>query len=541
MRLRTISLLIAGLLVLISACANQPTPEPTAVPSTTPQTSGDTYIKPTEETPQIPMTTPILTTPPTSSTSDPLILQVGGSSKYKSIQQAINSATSGATIQVVQGTYKENITLTASKTLTLQGGWDSEFAYRSEDSSLTVIDGRAENRVINIEAASGVTIEVVIDGFTIQNGKADFGAGIWAASVGTNARLVLTLDNINVTKNEANEQGSGISAGAQALNSSTTLRIINSTVVANNSNRHGAGVAIRSFGGSVEANLENNTVTQNTANNFGAGILIMSNNGGSASINLAKNIITGNVVTRLLDRNDGGNDGGGIAIYSTGSSTQLEVSINNNVIVSNEAGFGGGIYGHALDSANATITLANNIISQNTARLSGAGIFSLSGSTNSSEKPGGNIIWELTNNTIAGNISKRDSPGIGSNTAEGGATTISSCNDIIWGNVPRESTQVQLANVGGNAKTVTFGASYSNITSLSAFDGANTKMEHVIEKDPLFTDMANKIFYLQGGSPCIDSGDPSSIYNDGKRPPGKGTERNDIGAYGGPKNYIFPN
>jgi len=49
-----------------------------------------------------------------------------------------------------------------------------------------------------------------------------------------------------------------------------------------------------------------------------------------------------------------------------------------------------------------------------------------------------------------------------------------------------------------------------------------------ISSDPLFVDEPNGDFHLQSISPCIDSGNPNSAYND---PDGS---RNDMGAYGGP-------
>ncbi|MEE9474406.1 MAG: hypothetical protein V3V36_01900, partial [Candidatus Hydrothermarchaeaceae archaeon] len=60
---------------------------------------------------------------------------------FASIQEAIDSARDGSTILVSQGTYLETLTITAPKTLTLQGGWNQEFTSRSDNSSLTVIDG----------------------------------------------------------------------------------------------------------------------------------------------------------------------------------------------------------------------------------------------------------------------------------------------------------------------------------------------------------------------------------------------------------------
>ena len=50
--------------------------------------------------------------------------------------------------------------------------------------------------------------------------------------------------------------------------------------------------------------------------------------------------------------------------------------------------------------------------------------------------------------------------------------------------------------------------------------------------DPLFVDPDNYNFYLQDDSPAIDAG--NDIYNDTSFPPSKGTNRNDMGASGGP-------
>lgn len=52
--------------------------------------------------------------------------------------------------------------------------------------------------------------------------------------------------------------------------------------------------------------------------------------------------------------------------------------------------------------------------------------------------------------------------------------------------------------------------------------------------DPLFVDPDNYNFYLQDESPAIDSGKDKHIYNDTSFPPSKGTNRNDVGATGGP-------
>ena len=52
-----------------------------------------------------------------------------------------------------------------------------------------------------------------------------------------------------------------------------------------------------------------------------------------------------------------------------------------------------------------------------------------------------------------------------------------------------------------------------------------------ISEDPLFIDSGNNNYVLQQASPCIDTGNPATLYND---PDGS---RNDMGVYGGPNRW----
>lgn len=54
---------------------------------------------------------------------------------YTSIQTAINAASTGALIWISQGTWTESITLNTSKSLTLQGGWDSSFSTQTSNTT----------------------------------------------------------------------------------------------------------------------------------------------------------------------------------------------------------------------------------------------------------------------------------------------------------------------------------------------------------------------------------------------------------------------
>jgi len=212
--------------------------------------------------------------------------------------------------------------------------------------------------------------------------------------------------------------------------------------------------------------------------------------------------------------------GGGIYCY--GSTLNLtSVNINNCSAYS-----GGGIFNH-----NSEINLSNVIIKGNSALLGGGGGISCVGGdlffnnilivSNIAADEGGGIecrgsTLNLTNCTIANN-NAREGSGIFYGYSKG---TIA--NSIIWKNLP-ESISLKSSYV----KT-----SYSDIQG--GFIG-----EHNLDSDPLFSDLEN--FYLGKGSPCIDSGNPDSLFNDYEDPnnngfalwPALGNIRNDMGAYGG--------
>jgi len=69
---------------------------------------------------------------------------------YPTIQEAIDAASSGAaTIKIAEGSYDEALTLSSSKDLTLQGGWDSTFT--SQSSTTTVNSLAISNGSITVD------------------------------------------------------------------------------------------------------------------------------------------------------------------------------------------------------------------------------------------------------------------------------------------------------------------------------------------------------------------------------------------------------
>ena len=59
----------------------------------------------------------------------------GKSPCYASIQEAVNAAKNGGVIKIAGETYGESITLNESKSVTLQGGWDSSFSTQTANTT----------------------------------------------------------------------------------------------------------------------------------------------------------------------------------------------------------------------------------------------------------------------------------------------------------------------------------------------------------------------------------------------------------------------
>ena len=232
-------------------------------------------------------------------------------------------------------------------------------------------------------------------------------------------------------------------------------------------------------------------------------------------------------------------EGGGIvAEYST-------PQIKNNIIMNNSADGGGG---GGISALHSFPLIKNNLIISNKSRYAGGIVFNASGGmiknnliwNNKSEdwSGGGIIIWDkssndsiqiIENNTIVCNTTTGNEGGI---KLHGTAHAIVK-NNIIRGNKQKGETQV---NSNNTYSTVVYNCIQDN-----PFTGGNNT-----DDDPLFA--TESMFDILPGSPCIDAGDTSEMYNDLPdmsdpdiaTDPSKGTLRNDMGVYGGPYAEILP-
>lgn len=167
---------------------------------------------------------------------------------------------------------------------------------------------------------------------------------------------------------------------------------------------------------------------------------------------------------------------------------------------------GGGVF--VMNEANPIIS--NTIIAKNSAiyaNARGGGIYVCSGKLTLS-----NVTVVENGNSTFGN----GSGGIAVNM--GG---LSDC---------RAASLVMTNSIAFNNKSFQISESYADV-SYSNVQGSYPGTGNTAV-NPLFADETYHL--LDGASPCIDTGDPSSTVNDVCLPPSLGTPRNDMGAYGGP-------
>ncbi len=232
---------------------------------------------------------------------------------YSTIQEGINVSNNGDIILVQPGTYMENINYNGKKItvgslfLTTQ---DTSYIYQ------TIIDGNNVNSVVIFE--SGEDSTALLCGFTIMNGDANHGGGIYCENSSP------SLKNLTITGNIAGDYGGGIFC----YNSSPS--IANLTIIGNNTS-YGGGIFCES---NSSPSLEYVEITDNSADYNGGGIY-----GYNSSPSLNNITITGN------NAND---NGGGIYCYNSC------LSLVNSIISDNTGNYGIYVY-----SGNPSITYSD--------------------------------------------------------------------------------------------------------------------------------------------------------------------------------------
>jgi hypothetical protein len=180
----------------------------------------------------------------------------GECTKDCTLREAVAVAAASGTstpILVPAGVYKLNSTLVLPNNTALFGG--GFFGNGSGGARGTVIDGRNQNRVLEVPAGASV----LVAGFTITGGRASNGAGALVGSVGS-----LQFYNSIVDRNAASSRGGGVDAA------DGTVSFFGSTVSNNSAGGgNGGGVAL-GVDGDLVANAS--TFSGNSAGGAGGGI-----------------------------------------------------------------------------------------------------------------------------------------------------------------------------------------------------------------------------------------------------------------------------
>lgn len=241
----------------------------------------------------------------------------------RTVQAGIDAAAAvGGEVWVRAGTYAQRVTLRAGAHV--YGGFAGAETMRDQRdfrANVTILDGQGGGSVVTVQSV--VLGLSTIDGFTIRNGKASTGGGIFCSSSSP------TIANNTITDNAASSSLSyDTRGGGIYCCSSSSPAIVNNTVMRNIAGEKGGGIYLSASSPAIA----NNVITDNTAP-FGGGICCE-----SSSPMIVNNTIAANAAcSSFSDSSAAGGYGGGIYCYSSSFPTVV-----NTVVAFNSSGIWGG-------------------------------------------------------------------------------------------------------------------------------------------------------------------------------------------------------
>lgn len=443
---------------------------------------------------------------------------------YATLVSAIAGASDGDTLCVAPGTYTENLDF-FGKAIAVIGAGGSEQTFLVPTAFLPIVTFDQE------ETASSL-----LQGFTLTNGAAENGAGIYLS--GTSP----TLTDLVVEDCDADSFGGGLYAvggsptlskvlftgnaategGAMALlDADTTL---DDATIGPSNTVSGEGGGIYISGGT--ARLSGVVLTANDANLDGGGLYVAGARVGVEDATFADNKSNTGAGFDLEDEGEialsgvsmlGNNadlGAGGAAHIGSGSLVGDHLDIRHN-----SAGNGGGMVIEYAES----VTLSNAIFAGNLS----AGAYSSGGGLTF-----GGAQMTITNAAFVGNLTHGDGGGLYLFNTE--TSTVSLVNTTFTSNIASgDGSEGGAAYVYG---TVDLSVSYCHVYDNDPDDtiggGDPTGARGNINGEPGFVsfdldtmDPEDWNLHLSSESPLVDHGDPSLVDADGSR--------SDIGAYGG--------
>jgi hypothetical protein len=385
------------------------------------------------------------------------------------LQTALNQAVEGDNLYLAQGIYTGTGSAVAliTQTIGFYGGWDGSTTtpiVRDPDIYTTTLDGEKTRGVINIQGYSGPTI----DGFTIKNGRALQGGGIYVLGSWP------TIQNNRIVDNEAYDdiyisssgRGGGIYVDGGYVGRPC---IITQNMIFNNSSLFGGGISHWYVNSIYSMTISANEVISNIAYVSGGGIYIRYSND-----IIQSNIISGNVTDE---------EGGGIRLWHSDS------LVEGNVVINNKTNYSGGGISLQIGS---DARLLNNFFIKNT--IDGVYVY------NSSPLMVNNTIIARNQNTGSG-LLLESIPGC----AAGDCTQGSYINNIIV------KYQYGITGIGSITPTIDYNDVWGNSLNNYSLPIGIVTGTHSISLNPNFVTTHADDYHLAGDSPCIDAGDPAGI------------------------------
>ncbi len=367
---------------------------------------------------------------------------------YPSIQQGIDASwTLGCTVvEVAAGTYVENIVYDGANVHVVS----------HDGASATTIDGAKGGPVVTFAAAEGRG--AVLEGFTVTNGEAALGAGIFIDSA--DPTILGNIIETNTTLASGGGGGIGMS-NASPLIEYNVIQLNDACYGGPEEGCDGGGINIRS--GAPE--IASNDILDNAAGDGGGMWLVRSD------ALIYWNRIDGNIADDA-DPVSGG-QGGGVDIQVPSAGTLL----TNNIITDNIAStHGGGVVVFEAGSAGEA-SIEHNLVAWNsvTDTNNGAGI----------------AIWQFTSPLVQNNaVVWNDGPGIYTNS----------------------TAEVQYNLVYGNSTE--WSGSLGNLTGVAGNINSHPNPVGVSDN----SDPSDDNWRPSTGSPLINGGNPSSTVDpDGSR------------------------
>lgn len=402
---------------------------------------------------------------------------------YRTVQAGIDACSPGDEVWVSGGPYSENITLKAG--IGLYGGFNRSEAARElrAASARSALDGGKKSSVVTIPTGAN---GVVVDGFTISNGLAPQGGGIYCVA-----------DNVTISNNVI----SGNAASGNALNGyyggGGIYQNAHKGVIVDNSLEGNTGIVGAGIW-CVGASIVHNQIRFNTAydgeQTSGAGVYT------SGPVDIRDNLIYQNLAaapSAFAYTGTSASGGGIFCTYASGVIARNLICGNGAVACSSVPGYGllgaavgGGLLVEQYGTSSLLVTdnlIVNNFVSAaDTAH--GAGVYAW-----------GDAL-AFRNNTVYGNTGSAPVCGPAIEIYPAQKTVSSIVENNVFAN-----------NAAGSGVGIGVPAGHNCFHANGAGDPLYSGLNGNFDADPMLASPDGLDFRPMPGSPCIDAGNNAGV------------------------------